>query len=87
MSWDLRDSKPVSAPEGAETPPANEPASPIMVPTLAVLAGLDDWVSDPLTLDSLPAAEQDDARLHGLVPPSQWSAIRRLMFRGIAEST
>ena len=85
MSWDLRDTTKPPAPDvtPSMTP---EPASPTMVPTLAVLAGLDDWLSDPLTLDSLPAAEQDDARLHGLVPPSQWSALRRLMFRGITES-
>ena len=56
-----------------------------MVPTLALLHGLDDWLDEGFTLDNLSAAEQEDARLAGLVPESQWAARRRLMTRGVVE--
>lgn len=86
MSWDVRDTRPATPPADQDTPPVAEPASPALVPTLAVLAGLDEWLDDPLTLDNLSPQEQEDARVSGLVPPGQWSALRRLMFRGVTET-
>ena len=56
-----------------------------MLPTLAIVQTLDDWLDDPLTLDNLPPAEQVEWLAGGLVPPSQWAAIRKLMTRGIVE--
>lgn len=87
MTWDKRDlaeSHPLTAPGFA---PGQEPTMPAMLPALALQYGMEDWLDDdPLTLDNLPAAELDDLRLHGLTPPSQWRAVRRLMTRGIAPS-
>ena len=87
MSWDIRDTKPIVAPDSGTSPAQPEPASPAMVPTLAVLHGLDDWLNEGFTLDNLSAVEQEEARLGGLVPDSQWAARRRLMTRGIVETS
>ena len=85
MTWDPRDTR-LSVPADArESLPAVEPAGPAMIPTLAVLHGLDDWLDEGFTFDNLSAAEQEDARLAGLVPESQWAVRRRLMTRGIVE--
>mgnify|MGYP001613287613 CR=1 FL=1 len=86
MTWDPRDTKLVVHDASAGVP-LSEPAGPAMVPTLAVLHGLDDWLDEGFTLDNLSAAEEEDARLAGLVPESQWAARRRLMTRGIVETS
>ena len=85
MSWDIRDTTPAATAPDTARPP--EPPSPAMVPTLALLYDLDDALSDPLTLDTLPAHEQAQWREQGLTPPSQWAALRRLMTRGVMETT
>ena len=85
MSWDIRDSASSRPMDALISPASPEPASPAMVPTLALLHGLDDWLDDGNALEHLSAAEQEDARLAGLVPESQWAARRRLMCRGIVE--
>lgn len=86
MTWDIKDVQ-QKAPGLALFPPSAEPepASPAMVPTLAVLHGLDDWLDDGDALEHLSATEHEEARLAGLVPESQWAARRRLMTRGIVE--
>ena len=85
MSWDIRDTKPTAPSSGVASPVEPDPASPPMVPTLALLHGLDDWLVEGFTLDHLSAVEQEDAQLAGFVSESQWAARRRLMTRGIVE--
>ena len=85
MSWDIRDTTP-STPPGSvlDSVPMQEPACPLLVPTLAIVHDLDDWLHDPL-LDTLPPHELAAWREQGLVPPSQWGPLRRLMMRGVVE--
>ena len=87
MSWDIRDTKPIVAPDSVTSPAQPEPASPAMVPTLALLHGLEDWLDEGFALEHLSPTEQEEARLAGLVPESQWVARRRLMTRGICETS
>lgn len=87
MSWDIKDSTPSRLTDAPTSSVSPELASPAMVPTLAVLHGLDDWLEEGFMLNDLSAAEQEEARLAGLVPENQWAARRRLMFRGIVETS
>ena len=88
MTWDIKDVAQQAIPgvvDSRHPSGVPEPASPAMVPTLALLHGLDNWLDEGDALEHLSAAEQEEARLAGLVPGSEWAARRRLMFRGVIE--
>ena len=86
MSWDLRDSTPLAhGPDTQASSPTPEPASPDLVPTVAMLLTDEAWLDDPLGLDTFPAQDRDLLRQYGLVPPGHWQALRRLMCRDVVE--
>lgn len=44
------------------------------------------WLDDPAGLDTFPEQDLATLRQYGLVPPSHWKALRRLMTRGVIET-
>ena len=88
MSWDIRDAR-STAPADAndDTSSAPAPASPALVPTVAMLLTGEAWEDDPLGLDTFPEQDLGMLRQYGLVPPGHWQVLRRLMTRGISETS
>ena len=85
MSWDIRDAQQPTSSSVNHDLSAPEPASPDLVPTVAMLLNDEAWLNDPLGLDTFSAQDQNLLRQYGLVPPGHWQVLRRLMTRGVME--